>query len=69
MALRPVGTILPARVAALEAWVKPQRTTEDVVRHALDAGLELHDVVQMDEFTLDLLLPLPDGLWLVYDTT
>jgi len=69
MALRPVGTIATDRLSALEAWLAPQRTTEDVVRAALAEALELHDVVQMDEFTLDLLLPLPDGLWLVYDTT
>jgi len=69
MALRPVGTIPAARLAELSAWVDGQRTTEQVVEAAQAIGQELHDVIQMDEFTLDLLLALPDGLWLVYDTT
>lgn len=67
--LRPIGSIPEARLAELTSWVQSQRTTEHVVQAANAEGLELHDVVQMDEFTLDLLLPLPDGLWLVYDTT
>jgi hypothetical protein len=53
----------------LASWVAAQGTTERVVLAATAAGLELHDVVQMDEFTLDLVVALPDGLWLVYDTT
>jgi len=67
--LRAIGSIPDARLAELASWVQRQRTTEHIVQAAIEQGLELHDVVQMDEFTLDLVLPLPDGLWLVYDTT
>jgi hypothetical protein len=64
-----VGDVPPHCFAALRAWVEPQRTTEDGVQAVLGDGLDLHDVVQMDEYTLDVLVRLPDGLWLVYDTT
>ena len=30
---------------------------------------QLAEVVEQDEFTLDLVVRLPDGLFLVYDTT
>ena len=32
-------------------------------------GLAITEVVEMDEFTIDLVVRFPDGLCLVYDTT
>lgn len=64
-----VGRVDPRRHQALTAFVSGQRTTEGVVRALAQEGLELADVVEMDEFTIDLVVPLLDGLCLVYDTT
>lgn len=69
MALRVHGRVPERRIAELEAWVAGQRITEQVVRETDRAGLVLAEVVEMDEYTLDLFVPLPDGLVLVYDTT
>lgn len=64
-----VGRVDARRVEALAAFVSGQRTTERVVQALAQEGLELADVVPMDEFTIDLVVPLLDGLCLVYDTT
>jgi hypothetical protein len=63
------GAVPPARVRELERFVAEQRTTERVVRELDAIGLALDDVIAMDEYTLDLVVKLPDGLVLVYDTT
>jgi len=67
---RTVGPPVPARRREqLEAFVAGQHTTEHVVRQVEAEGLELVDIVQMDEFTLDLVVRVDPSLWLVYDTT
>jgi hypothetical protein len=69
MALEVVGAVPEARRAELADYTRGHRLTEHLVRAALDAGLDIEAAVQMDEFTFDLVIALPDGLWLVYDTT
>lgn len=67
--MRCHGHVPADRHQELEAFVAEQRTTEQVFR-ALDArGLRIADILAMDEYTLDLVVPLDDGLTLVYDTT
>ena len=55
----------------LEALVAGQRTLEDVVRWGLsqEPPLLVADVVVQDEYTQDVVLPLPTSGFLVYDTT
>mgnify|MGYP000126430904 CR=1 FL=1 len=68
--MRTVGPTLHAdRFAQLEAFVSGQRITDDVVRDVLAEGLDIADVVQMDEFTIDLVVAVGPSEWLVYDTT
>jgi hypothetical protein len=57
--------------ARLRALVRGQRTLEDVVRWglALSPPVLVADVVAQDEYTHDVLVPHPGGVWLVYDTT
>jgi hypothetical protein len=69
MPLSVVGTVPEARVRELERFVASQRITEHVFRDLDAIGLRIADIVPMDEYTLDLVVPLPDGLTLVYDTT
>ena len=61
----------PAHLSVLEAEVPEQQTLADVVRWL--ASLEPHalisDVIVMDEYTHDVVVPWKDGLVLVYDTT
>lgn len=69
MQLTTHGSISPARVTELSAWLDGQTTTERVVHAVLDAGYPLLHTHEMDEFTIDIVVGLPDGLVLVYDTT
>jgi hypothetical protein len=61
----------PARRASLEADLATHRTLEAAVRwgFAQDPVADIADVVVQDEFTHDVILPLHDGLVLVYDST
>jgi hypothetical protein len=61
--------VAEGRKAELQRWLAPQTTSGDVWAALLTRGLRIHDIVTMDEFTLDWIVPLPDGLVLVYDTT
>jgi hypothetical protein len=60
-----------ARLAALEAELPAQTTLSDVVlwsaTHA--PALLVADVIAMDEYTHDVVVPWREGLVLVYDTT
>lgn len=69
MSLAVHGRVPAARLAELEAWTARQAITEHVFLDVDAAGLRIADVVSMDEYTIDLVVPLPDGLVLVYDTT
>ncbi|MCB9762557.1 MAG: hypothetical protein H6739_22350 [Alphaproteobacteria bacterium] len=63
---------LPApRLAAMTAELGAHTTLEKVARwgYAKQPFVEVADVIVQDEFTHDVLVPLPDGLWLVYDST
>lgn len=57
--------------AAVEALFATQKTLEDVVRWGLQQKpLQIvQDVVIQDEYTHDVILQHPSGLWLVYDAT
>jgi hypothetical protein len=63
------GAVPPDRLRALEAFVAAHTTTERVFRDLVAHGLQFDDIVAMDEYTLDLVVVLPDALTLVYDTT
>lgn len=69
MRLRVHGGVDVERVRALDAFVAGHRITEHVFVGLDGAGLAIDDVIAMDEYTIDLVVHLPDGLTLVYDTT
>lgn len=60
-----------AALEALEHAVADHTTLEKVVRWAMfrSPSRLIDTVVQQDEYTLDVLVPIEDGLCLVYDTT
>lgn len=47
------------------------RNLEDILRWAPDVDIPLSgiDLVQQDEYSYDLFLPLPDARWLVFGVT
>lgn len=53
----------------LLAWTRTQHITEQMFHAVDDAGLRITAIHHMDEYTIDIVVPLPDGLVLVYDTT
>lgn len=57
--------------SSIEALFASQKTLEDVVRWGLGMNpIQLvKDVVVQDEYTHDVVLQHPSGVWLVYDTT
>ncbi|MBX2802983.1 MAG: hypothetical protein KTR31_35195 [Myxococcales bacterium] len=67
--MRVNGHIADTRRAELSRIVSDFPTLEHVVRWAFAEGLELAEVIPMDEFTHDVVVPLPDELVLVFDTT
>lgn len=56
---------------AIESLLATQKTLEDVVRWGL--GLKpielVKDIVIQDEYTHDVIIHHPSGVWLVYDST
>lgn len=60
------GRVSEARLAELAAFTADHQTTARLTRDVFAAGL---DIVTMDEYSLELVVPLPDGLTLVYGTT
>jgi hypothetical protein len=69
MPLATHGLVPAHRLEELSRFVASHRTTEGILRAIEAAGLELAEILEMDEYTLDIVVPLPDGLALVYDTT
>lgn len=69
MALQAHGRVSDARLAELAAFTADHQTTARLTRDVFAAGLDLADIVAMDEYSLELVVPLPDGLTLVYGTT
>jgi hypothetical protein len=57
--------------AELARLISRQKTLEDVVRWGLSCAppILIADVVVQDEYTHDVVIRHPSGLWLVYDTT
>lgn len=57
--------------ARIEALVASHKTLEDVVRWGLiqQPAIMIKDVVVQDEYTHDVVIAHPSGVWLVYDTT
>ena len=61
----------PEQLAALRAEIEGHVTLERVVRWGLARSPQrwVEDVVVQDEFTHDVILPIREGLVLVYDAT
>lgn len=61
----------PALTRELEALVAEQRTLDEVVRWGLSLvpPAIVADVIVQDEYTHDVVMPHPAGVFLVYDTT
>jgi hypothetical protein len=57
--------------SSIEALCASQKTLEDVVRWGLQSKpLQMvQDVVIQDEYTHDVVIGHPSGVWLVYDAT
>lgn len=53
---------------ALGARIEPLRNLEAILKWAPGAGIPFAgiDLVQQDEYSYDLYLPLPDSRWLVF---
>jgi hypothetical protein len=60
--------VLATRDLPLGEQVAPLRNLEAILKWAPVAGIPLAeiDLVQQDEYSYDLLLPLPDGRWLSF---
>ena len=69
MSIRVHGIVDPRRVAGLAALTARQSITEQVFRMVDELDLVVVDLLPMDEYTIDVVIALPDGLHLVYDTT
>ena len=69
MALENRAGLDAGKLQALEDALARQRTLEDIVRGTLARGDLITEVVVQDEFTHDVVVPWPGGLYLVYDTT
>jgi hypothetical protein len=56
---------------ALAEAISPLRNLEGILRWAPEAGIPLAgvDLVQQDEYSYDLFLPLPDQRWLIFGVT
>lgn len=63
------GAVPAARSAALEVFTAGHTTTARLLKDHLAAGCDIGAIHAMDEYTLDVVVPLPDGLVLVYGTT
>ena len=57
--------LTPARRAALEATIAHDRTLGDVVQR----GGHVVDVIIQDEYTHDVVIRHPSGVYLAYDST
>lgn len=59
---------LRAADPAIGAAVRPLRNLEAILKWAPGAGIPFAgiDLVQQDEYSYDLYLPLPDARWLVF---
>lgn len=69
MALRVHGTLDDARLGEIAGLVRDHTTTERLFSTVDALGLAVHDILPMDEYTIDIVVGLPGGAFLVYDTT
>lgn len=71
MILRDLAGLSAPQLEELQRAVAGHRMLEHVARwgYAQTPFVEIRDVVEQDEFTHDVIVPLPDGLVLVYDST
>ena len=69
--LREEIDVSPSVRSELETLVRSQKTLEDVVRWglALDPPRLVSSVVVQDEFSHDVVIAHPSGVFLAYDTT
>jgi hypothetical protein len=63
--------LLTSSDPALGEQISRLRNLEWILKWAPEAGIPLTgiDLVQQDEYSYDLLLPLPDARWLVFGVT
>ena len=56
---------------ALGVQIAPLRNLEGILKWIPEAGIPLAglDLIQQDEYSYDLLLPLPDARWLAFGVT
>jgi hypothetical protein len=61
----------PTERLELEATIRTHRGLDDIFAWGRAHNPPIHpaDVIKQDEFTHDVLVPLPSGRWLVYGTT
>lgn len=71
MQLDGAAALSDALEAELALLVSRQKTLEEVVRWGLSCTppVLVADVVVQDEYTHDVVIGHPSGVWLVYDTT
>jgi hypothetical protein len=69
MRLRFQVDVEPVRAHELKTWVEAHSSLERVLKAAWAIGTDVVETIAQDEFSHDALVPLPDGLILVYDTT
>ena len=63
--------LTPAERAQLEVTISGHRGLDDIFTWGRSQTPPVHpaNVIKQDEFTHDVLVPLPSGRWLVYGTT
>ena len=71
MQLRDYVGLTPAQHTRIAGIVSNHLTLERGLRHWLGQSppVDVSDVITQDEYTHDVLIPLPDGLTLVYEAT
>jgi hypothetical protein len=69
--LTDYSSLSPAEDAALVQIVRSHHGLDDIFAWGRQQSPPVHpaDVIKQDEFTHDVLVPLPSGRWLVYGTT
>lgn len=63
------GVVSEHRAAEIRAFTAGHTTTDRLLRAHLANDCDIADIHNMDEYSLDVVVPLPDGLVLIYGTT
>ncbi len=71
VALADYAGLDPAEYAQIRALMRSHQGLDDIFAWGRTQAPPIHpvDVIKQDEFTHDVLVPLPSGRWLVYGTT